>query len=238
MNLILFSPEETKSPLPHQDARARHIANHLRRSDHESFDAGLIDGPRGKGWIVKRLPEALVLEFDWESTVSELFPVSLLIGMPRPQTARRILREAAALGVRELHFFSAEKGVDSYGTSRLWNTGEYHRHLVNGAEQAFSTRLPAVRLHTGLATCLGAVPDAADRIALDLYEAEDALSRNSLSGNDALLAVGSERGWSGAERDCLRVAGFRLASLGNRVLRSDTACVSGITLILAKLGHL
>ncbi len=51
MNLILFELPETQRPLPIDDPRARHVLEVLRRRVGESFDAGLIDGPRGKATV-------------------------------------------------------------------------------------------------------------------------------------------------------------------------------------------
>ncbi|HLF76144.1 MAG TPA: 16S rRNA (uracil(1498)-N(3))-methyltransferase, partial [Dehalococcoidia bacterium] len=38
------------------------------------------------------------------------------------------------------------------------------------------------------------------------------------------------------ERQSLRDAGFELVHLGRRILRTETACVAGITLLKARLG--
>ncbi len=43
------------------------------------------------------------------------------------------------------------------------------------------------------------------------------------------LAFGPERGWSGPERALLRAAGFELAHLGPRVLRTETAVVAAVS---------
>ena len=75
------------------------------------------------------------------------------------------------------------------------------------------------------------------RLALDNYEAKVALSAyNTIGGKSAMLALGAERGWSAAERDLLRQSRFTLVHLGERVLRTETACIAAITLLKAKLG--
>ncbi|MCK7479782.1 MAG: RsmE family RNA methyltransferase [Candidatus Moduliflexus flocculans] len=48
--------------------------------------------------------------------------------------------------------------------------------------------------------------------------------------------MGSERGWTDRELDSLAAAGFRFASLGDRILRTETACTAAVTLALAALG--
>ena len=239
MNIILFRPQEVELPLPRHDPRAGHILDVLRREPGGTFDAGLINGPRGRGTLVAVTPETLALSFAWTDTPPPPNPLHLLIGLPRPQTARDILRDATTLGVASLHFIRTEKGEASYARSSLWQAGEWERHVIAGAEQAFCTRLPEVTHGRSLADALATLPVAANRLALDNYEAPLALSTCNLSDYKAVgLALGAERGWSAAEREQLRRAGFEFVHLGPRVLRTETACVAAITLLKARRGWL
>jgi 16S rRNA (uracil1498-N3)-methyltransferase len=145
VNLILFEPAETDVPLPRTDPRARHILDVLRRGVGDTFDAGLVNGPRGKGKLAALDALSLTLTFTWGEVPLPLDPITLIIGLPRPQTARKILQEATALGVQALHFFRSEKGDANYAQSTLWTSGEWRRHLLAGTAQAFDTRLPGCR---------------------------------------------------------------------------------------------
>src|SRR5690606_26833299 len=99
-------------------------------------------------------------------------PLRVLVGLPRPQTARRILFEAAVLGVSQLDFFQAQKGEPSYAQSSLWHSGQWQERLWQGAEQACVTTLPAVNHFKSLADALAAPQQLAEvRLALDIYEA-------------------------------------------------------------------
>jgi RsmE family RNA methyltransferase len=51
-----------------------------------------------------------------------------------------------------------------------------------------------------------------------------------------VLAIGPERGWTDAERESLRNAGFELVHLGPRILRTETACIAGLVLLKSRLG--
>jgi len=239
MNIILFRAHEVELPLPRHDPRAGHILGALRRRPGDSFDAGLVNGPRGKGTLVSVENGRLLITFAWGEPPPPLNPLTLLIGLPRPQTARDILRDATTLGVAALHFICTEKGEASYARSRLWQSGEWERHVIAGAEQAFCTRLPEVTHGRSLADALTALPAGAARVALDNYEAPVALAVCNVSGGPAaILALGAERGWSPAEREQLRTAGFAFAHLGPRVLRTETACVAAIALLKARRGWL
>ncbi len=236
MNLILFDPGEFDKFLPINDPRAIHILEVLRRKPGQTFDAGIVDGPQGKAHYREKTEAGLALVFDPVSPTPDPEPITLLIGLPRPQTARRILREAATLGVGTIHFHLTSRGDPGYAKSNLWSSDEYRRHLVAGTEQGFSTRLPTISHGMTLDETLARLGDISTRLALDNYEAETRLFDAPLAGIPAVLAVGSERGWTGFERDGLRQAGFRLVSLGSRVLRAETAMVAGLAILRARLG--
>jgi RsmE family RNA methyltransferase len=237
MNIILFRSHEVELPLSRQDPRARHILDVLRRRPGDTFDAGLINGPLGRGTLVSVENESLLITFAWGEPPPPSTPLTLVIGLPRPQTARDILRDATTLGVAALHFVCTDKGEPSYARSKLWQGGEWERHVITGAEQAFCTRLPEVTHGRALGAVLAGLPAGSARIALDNYEAPAALGTSNLIGyKSAALALGAERGWSDAEREQLRVAGFAFAHLGSRVLRTETACIAAITLLKARLG--
>ena len=142
-----------------------------------------------------------------------------------------------------MHFVTTDKGEPGYGRSTLWTGNEWRRHLISGAEQAFDTRLPEVTHGRSLLEVVASLPDRAIRVALDHYEASEALARCRLPDDTAgvprpelVLAFGPERGWSNAERAALRGSGFVLAHLGSRVLRTETAVVVAVALVKARRG--
>ena len=238
MNLILFEPAELNSPLPSSDPRAEHILKVLRRQIGDSFDVGLVDGPLGKGTLAALSADALTLTFTWGPQPPPADPITLLLGLPRPQTARDILRDATTLGVGALHFVATERSDPNYAAATLWTSGEWRRHCLAGAAQAFATRLPLVTSKHTLATALATLPSAAtQRLALDNYEANCPLSECHIIGDTSVvLALGPERGWGPADRAALRAHGFTLVHLGTRVLRSETAVIAALTLVRARLG--
>ncbi len=237
LNLILFTPEETARPLPRTDPRARHLLDVLQRRVGDTFDAGLRNGPRGKGTLAGVTAEHLNLTFTWGEPPPRPDPVTLVIGLPRPQTARKILREATAVGVAEMHFVATDRGDPAYARSTLWTDGEWERHLVAGAEQAFCTHLPITTHGKSLSDVVAMLPAAACRLACDNYEAPLPLSGcTPAAGEPVALAFGPERGWSAAERTLLRKQGFAFVHLGSRVLRVETAVIAALAVLRARQG--
>ena len=236
MNIVLFEAREIEHSFPMADRRSQHVLNVLRCNIGDSFDVGLIDGPRGKATLLAIEAGALKLQFAWREKPPPFDPITLIVGLPRPQTARKILEEATALGVEAMHFVTSRRGEAGYARSKLWTTDEWRRRLIDGASQAFSTRLPVVTSGRDLREVLEGLPAASCRLALDNYESPASLPAAEVS-EPAVLALGPERGWSAEERDLLREAGFKLVHLGERVLRVETACVAAVALVKAKLGR-
>lgn len=237
MNLILFEPEEIGRPLPRADARARHIMEVLRRQPGDEFDAGISDGPRGRGTLDRVTVTALEWSFAPGDPLPPLPTTALLIGLPRPQTARDILRDATTLGATSLHFAITARGDSNYAASSLWSTDEWRRCLCTGAAQAFDPRLPRVYRARPLAEIVTDLPAAGSRYALDNYEAKQPFAAVEADPRQTVtLALGPERGWDPADREVLRTHGFELRHLGPRVLRLETAVVAALTLLNARRG--
>ena len=251
MNIMLF--EDTPKFISLKDPRGRHIKKVLRLQSGDCLKAGLLNGPRGRLCITAVEAEGYRVEWSKSGPPVGLYPLTLIVGFVRPISVKRILREAASLGVERLVFAVTDSGERSYREANLWKTGEYREYLINGLQSAGATVLPEVLLCGGLGEALGPaggvrVPDevseAPVRLVLDNVGAGRPLSRMDLGGPDGpagprpvVLAVGSERGWSERERRLFQAAGFSSVTLGSRVLRTETACSTGTALALARMGY-
>ena len=246
MNIILFDPDEMdRAALPVSDRRARHIDQVLGLKEGDSFTMGVLGGGRGQGRLVRRDPDGF-LHFSFELTAEAppLYPVTLVVGLPRPQMAKRILRDATTLGVRRIVFFTTERGSKSYAQSPVFQPATMHELLREGAEQAVSTRLPEVALASYLKAAL-ALACAPEDLCVACDNDEPAMALTAFAGGlsmrpaqNLVAVIGAERGFSHAERALLRLHGCTLVSLGDRVLRTDTACITALSLLLAGAGHL
>ena len=240
MNIILFEESEVDTPFSLDDPRVVHLLEVLRRKPGDVTDVGLVDGPRGKA-VLRSVDEKQVeLDFSWGEEPGALLPIDLIVGLSRPQTSRKILQEVTSLGVRRIHFVLTDRGERSYVTSKLWTTDEWRQCIRSGVEQAFSTRFPEVQFGMKLAESISVMAAVPQRICLDNYEATSNL-REVADGDQGkqavVLAIGSERGWSAKERDRFRDHGFRLAHLGQRPLRTETAAIAAISIVAADAGR-
>ncbi|MFM8905452.1 MAG: RsmE family RNA methyltransferase [Verrucomicrobiota bacterium] len=234
MNLVLITEDEVATGIPAEDPRAAHLLMTVGLRPGGTFHVGVENGLRGIAQV-KECGSALRFTVTWEKEPQRRLPLTALVGLPRPQTARKVLHDLASLGVGEIRFFTPDKGDPAYAASSLWRDGEWREHARKGAEQACSALVPAVGVHASLAEALSGVPEGGLRVALDPYEAEGPLTAETRDAGAAVLAVGPERGWSDGERRALRAAGFTLLHLGDRVLRVEAAALVGGALMLSAL---
>ena len=235
MNIILFSSAAHRQNLARTDPRGRHLLEVLRCSPGDDFRAGVIDGPTGTGSVLAIGEERLELAFRWHGTAPPLDDITLIVGLPRPPSARKILYQAAALGCREIRFVHTASSDPNYARSRLWTTGEWRRHLLDGLQQSAATALPAVTCGTPLRSTLQQLPADAAAVVLDNTAAAGRLGACALR-LPLVLALGPERGWTDADRDLLRRHRFIPCTMGERILRVETACVAALAIARSKLG--
>jgi 16S rRNA (uracil1498-N3)-methyltransferase len=236
MNIVLFEPSEVSLPLPLSDPRGQHVRKVLRREVGENFDVGLINGPRGKATIKAIIADAYSLEFLWSPPHPAPISTTVIVGLPRPQTARDILRDATTMGATTLHFVHTARTDPNYSSSSLWTRGEWHRQIRLGAAQAFVTHLPDVTWTQSLTEAI-ALSRASTEIAfaLDNYEASAPLAQLDLPSayTPATVMIGPERGWDSVDRALFSDYHIPLYGLGDRVLRTETAATVALALINA-----
>ena len=248
MNICLFEPGEIGLPLDLGDQRAAHILKVLHKGEGDAFCAGVIGGQAGRALITRIERDAgsshkgsLFFEFTPESDGRRLFPLTMIVGFPRPVQLRRILREMSSLGVAAIHLVATDLGEKSYLSSSLATKSAARSYLIEGASQAGSTHISELFIHSSLDDCLDVVQAGKGSdcalLALDNVKPTQGLPRALKSTpREVVAAVGSERGWTERERCLLRKRGFALVGLGERVLRTETACTAAASLILSAMG--
>jgi RsmE family RNA methyltransferase len=235
MNIILAEAAELAGDrLTLTDRRAEHIVKVLRSETGDRVRVGLIDGQRGYGTIrrlEKKYPFTVELQLDLGEPVGELPPIDLILALPRPIMLKRILSQATALGVGTIHLINANRVEKSFWEAGLLQPDEYRSHLLQGLEQAVDTRLPKVRTHPKFKPfiedffpslageyrhLLLADPGGPERLADTVTGTEGRIA----------LAVGPEGGWVDYEIRKFQEQGFSCCTIGERILKVDTAVIA------------
>ncbi len=203
---------------------------------------------------------AIHFTFTPQSDGKPLFPLHMIIGFPRPIQLKRLLRDMAALGVSSVRLCGTELGEKSYLKASLSDPAEVYKMLLDGTVQAASAHVPEPFVYPTLTACLDALASEAAQsaspvivgldptirspllLALDNVKPAQSLGAflrsNPPAGRPVFAAIGSERGWSPAERALLEERGFVRLGMGQRVMRTETACTVSASLILSEMGAL
>ncbi|WP_294430475.1 RsmE family RNA methyltransferase [uncultured Treponema sp.] len=247
MNICLFTPEEINAPLAKNDERAKHIIKVLHKNPGDSFDAGIIGGAAGIATITAISDDGEIsFSFEPKSAGKKLYPLTLIIGFPRPIQLRRLLRDVAGLGVQKVILCGTDLTEKSYLDSNVVSDGTAYQMLLDGTAQAASTHVPVLEVARSLDELFERKTESvsewemASKIALDNRRFSCSLHEFLAheAAHSVVAAIGSERGWTERERDLLENAGFSLCSMGKRILRTETAATVASSIILDSMGFL
>ena len=237
MNLLLLESAEVKADgaVRLRDLRARHLLNVLRVKIEQTVRVGLLDGPLGVGRVTAIADQEVDLHCVFETDVPPLPRIDLLLALPRPKVLQRLWPQISALGVGQIILTNAERVERHYFDTHVLSPSVYRPLLIEGLQQARDTRLPAVSVHRRLRVLiedeldrlapktrrLVASPSLAPPVRAAVHEARERI----------LLAVGPEGGWNAFELALLERHRFTAVTLGDRILRSDTACVALLSVV-------
>ena len=245
MNIVLFKESEIDKTQKKGDERFEHCIKILKKKSGDTFDAGIIGGMAGKA-LIKSLDEnQMTFLFEPLTDGKKLYPLTMIIGFPRPIQLKRLFRDMAGLGVERILLCGTELGEKSYMKSDLVNDGTAERLLLEGCVQAASTHIPELKKYETVRESLLSIKKSEDThlILLDNINPECALSgflgKIEFTENTRIVAaIGSERGWTDSERAMFKKAGFTLCSMGSRILRTETASTVAASIILDRMGVL
>jgi 16S rRNA (uracil1498-N3)-methyltransferase len=165
-------------------------------------------------------------------------PITLIQAVSRGERMELVIQKATELGAAAIvPIWTARTVVQPGGDGRLrrWRT-----IAQEAARQCGRADVPAIADPLPLQAALQAsAPDAARKLLL-WEESTGAPLRRALSGDESAvqLLVGAEGGFTAAEADAARAAGFEPVGLGPRILRTETAALVALALVQAALGGL
>lgn len=235
MNRILFEQEECHNAnviaLPPCDRRAQHIVNVLHSRPGDKLRVGIVNGLAGTANVMSVQNGEVVLEPTFGTEAPEpLF--DLMLAMPRPKVLHRLWPELSAIGFGRIILTNAAK-VEKYYFDNHWLDEKAWRPLlVEGLEQSGATRLPDVMVRRAFKPFVQdelpvLYPDVPKFVAHPrLANGGRNIVVSEFGGKHPLLAIGPEGGWTEFELELLFSVGFTPISLGDRALRTDTACIA------------
>ena len=150
MNLIILHRSQFISDTCARldERQATHVKNILRANQHQSLQIGVINENLGTGKVHFCEGGVELHDIVLNKTPPPQLPITLLLGMPRPQMIKRILQTVACLGVKELVLFQSSRVEKSFWQSPSAQDDAILQQLQLGLEQGLATQLPCVKKFT------------------------------------------------------------------------------------------
>ena len=177
------------------------------------------------------------LEDDSEPTVK----VRLAQCLPKSDKMEFIVQKAVELGAVSIQPVNSENCVVKYTADKQAKRVERWQKIAHeAAKQCKRAAVPTVEPIITLKELLSRVDD--DETVLFCYEAEDGRTlRQALNTHQAekyTVLIGPEGGFSPEEARLCQEMGAHPVSLGSRILRTETASLAALTMVLYAHGEL
>jgi len=239
MNYLLLFPDEIDADgkVALRGIRASYVLTHHVVTIGTLAKITVVNQGLGLGKVVSCSPSEIVLEILSINPPLPPLPVELICATPRPQTVKKLLHLAGAVGVRSVTFLRSALGEKSYLSSKELQNEQIQKHLIQALEQSGGSFLPRV-------SCHGTVSDWIAEWTMD--DGTSALLATVLprvTGNPyfgfqpfgpapqpplsvpskIILSIGGERGWNEEEQSRFLECGFTEFSLGPQMYRIEIA---------------
>lgn len=212
-----------------QDKAAHHLGRVLRAQPGQLYE--LSDGAsvwlgRIESVTRERIEFALIEKLP--SYIPSL-QMTLLLAVVKFDAFEWALEKAAELGVSSIVPLAASRSEKALVAAAPKRADRWTKILVEASQQSRRVRVPRLE---AMAKPDAAFPAHIQGLCIMLSESADSKPLRQLleakQSSSAVLAVGPEGGWTESEFDAARSAGFREASLGRLILRTETAVVASL----------
>lgn len=213
---------------------AHHLTRVLRVEPGQKYE--ISDGHRVFLAEVETARRDLVAFSVLEPIVVESLPadIVLCVALIKFDRLELLIEKATELGVSSLVIFAAarsEKGLQRAAPNRL---ERWKRIAREASEQSRRTTLPRIEAPVPFQQVLASA--ARCRLLLDeatTHPLLGALPSDPRRGDRVALIIGPEGGWTDSERTLMHEANWISVSIGDTVLRTETAALAALAVINA-----
>ena len=225
MNLIILDKKEIldgKAEITGK--KLEHILTYIKPSVGDTLRAGLLNGLMGEGVVTCVNDQRLTLELTFSNNPPAPLPLKLILAMPRPKVLNRVIQHTTSMGIKEIYIIKTWRVEKSFWESPSIAEQNLKIQLIKGLEQGKDTVMPEIKIRKRFR------PFVEDELPMIIRDSLALVSHPSAEcpcprriDSPVTLAIGPEGGFIPYEIDALQKIGFKAVSLGERILRVETA---------------
>jgi len=216
-------------------AHADHLVRVLRARVGQEFDIST-GGVVRRGRIATVQDDRVEFELGEEVTAAPVPDVTLLLAVFKFDRMEWAIEKCTELGVSRIVPVIARRTDAHLASAATKRADRWRRLALQAAEQSRRAVPPEIAAPMKLQDAVNGT-NVASRIVLAESE-EQVLLRDVLASRpegEIVLAIGPEGGWVEDELQLFQGAGFVSASLGNTILRAETAAIAAVAIAFSEL---
>ena len=225
MNIVLLEAEQTQSEFWKIDSprQLQHLRQHVQLNAGDTLKVGIRNGQRYLTEVVTISEQHILLRPIQVEAVPAKLPVHLILALPRPKVLRRIIMDAVTLGVERISLIHSYRVDKSYWQSPFLQ--QLDDYVTLGLEQAGDTIEPEIQLYQRFKPFVEDVLPTLISAEQPAYVAHPYAEQQMPYAiqHPCSLIIGPEGGFIPYEVELLQKNGCQAMSLGNRILRTETA---------------
>ena len=228
MNIVLLEAEQTQSEFWKIDnpRQIQHLSQHVQLNAGDTLKVGIRNGERYLTEVISVSEQQIRIRPIQLEAIPTKLPVHLILALPRPKVLRRIIMDAVTLGVERISLIHSYRVDKSYWQSPFLQ--QLDDYVTLGLEQAGDTIEPEIQLYKRFKPFVEDVLPTFISDQKPAYVAHPYAEQQMPYAiqHSCHLIVGPEGGFIPYEVDLLIKNGCQAMSLGNRILRTETAVSS------------
>ncbi|MAA70084.1 MAG: 16S rRNA methyltransferase [Deltaproteobacteria bacterium] len=225
-----------------QGEEVRHISQSRRLRPGDDFLLQDRLGQRFRVKLLNQIRQRLEFEVLEAVVVPESSPLSLelWLALPKEKALELILQKGVELGVSRVVLFQGEFSSGRAETPTINTQQRWERIMSEACKQSGRQFSPTWTWFQSLeaALCQTTATDQHWIFAPLLDSSDWPISEEEMVGQKHTLWIGPEGGWHASELELAHQAKVRSLTLGPRILRTETAAISAMTIFQHRFGDL
>jgi 16S rRNA (uracil1498-N3)-methyltransferase len=216
-------------------AHADHLSRVLRARIGQEFDIATGNKVR-RGQITAITADRVEFELGDEISTSTSVQVTLVLSIFKFDRMEWAIEKCTELGVARIVPVIAGRTEHHLASAAVKRVDRWRRIALQSAEQ--SRRISPPEISPPLKLKDAAALPGSLRILLSEAETEATLKevvQAHATDGTVILALGPEGGWTNEELNLFQQAGWISASLGNTILRAETAAIATMAIVRSEL---
>lgn len=226
MNLIIIEKNDfiNETTVRLKERRLEHIRTVHKAEVDDSLRVGELEGLMGTGIVIDINNEFIDLKVSLTEKPPEALNIKVILAMPRPKVFKRLLMDMTTMGIKDIFVIKTWRVDKSYFNTPILTEEAMRETMILGLEQAKDTTMPTVTVKNLFKPFVeDEVPSIIANTKAIVAHPTGQMECPRCINEPLTLLIGPEGGLIEYEIELLKSIGFQAVTLGERILRVETA---------------